>query len=95
MSAKQDMGNLGPGRDPGARRTFVAGSIHADVQVPFREISLSPTRRADGQLIPNDPVLAYDTTGPWGDPSYTGAIESGLPAIRKQWIETRGDSVEV
>ena len=36
-------------------------------------------------------MRVYDTSGPWGDPEFTGAVETGLPALRREWILKRGD----
>jgi len=87
-----------PGSDhrlfPGSQRVYVAGS-RAGVQVPFREISLSPTRLPNGTEVPNEPVRVYDTSGPWGDPAFHGDAGQGLPQIRADWIGGRGDVEEV
>ncbi|MFM8357898.1 MAG: phosphomethylpyrimidine synthase ThiC, partial [Verrucomicrobiota bacterium] len=79
---------------PRSRRVYVAGTLHPEIRVPFREIELSPTRAADGRLEPNEPVRVYDCSGPWGDPGFTGAVEDGLPALRAGWIRARGDVAE-
>ncbi|MCP5557094.1 MAG: phosphomethylpyrimidine synthase ThiC [Verrucomicrobiaceae bacterium] len=76
---------------PASTRVYVQGQIHPDVQVPMREIKLSPTKDFNGRIIENDPVRVYDTSGPWGDPDYSGTVEQGLPGLRKQWILDRGD----
>ncbi len=76
---------------PNSHRVYVGGWIHKDVQVPFREVTLSPTRRVDGALEPNEPVRMYDTSGPWGDPSQNCDAREGLPALREKWILGRGD----
>ena len=76
---------------PASSRVYVQGQIHSDVQVPMREIKLSPTKDFNGRIIENDPVRVYDCSGPWGDPNYTGTVETGLPGLRKQWILDRGD----
>ncbi len=73
---------------------YIQGS-RADVQVPLREIPLSPTKRPDGSLEVNEPVRVYDTSGPWGDPEFHGDVERGLPAPRATWIHERGDVEEV
>ena len=39
----------------------------ADVRVPFREISLAPTKSMNGEIEANEPVRVYDTSGAWGD----------------------------
>jgi phosphomethylpyrimidine synthase len=60
----------------------------------MREVSLSPTRLPDGSMEQNAPVLVYDTSGPWGDPSFKGSVEDGLPAVRGEWIRARADVEE-
>ena len=79
---------------PASTRVYVPGQIHADVQVPMREIALSPTKSFNGRMEENAPVRVYDTSGPWGDPSYQGTVETGLPALRKAWITSRNDVEE-
>ena len=37
---------------PNSTRVYVEGSLHKNVRVPMREISLSPTKRLDGSLEP-------------------------------------------
>lgn len=79
---------------PASTRVYVEGALHPDVRVPMREISLSPTKGFNGRIEENEPVRVYDTSGPWGDPGYTGTVETGLPALRKEWILRRGDVEE-
>jgi phosphomethylpyrimidine synthase len=80
---------------PNSRKTYVDGQAHPDLRVPFREITLAPTKSLDGTLEPNEPVRVYDTSGPWGDPEFHGDVEKGLPALRAQWIRARGDVEEI
>jgi phosphomethylpyrimidine synthase len=77
---------------PASSRIYVEGAIHKDVRVPMREISLSPTKAFNGRIEENAPVRVYDCSGPWGDPDYKGSVETGLPALRKSWIEARNDT---
>ncbi len=42
----------------------------------------------------NEPVRVYDCSGPWGDPSFKGNVEKGLPALRRDWILKRGNVEE-
>ena len=79
---------------PASTRVYVEGQIHQDVRVPMREIALSPTKSFNGRIEANEPVRVYDTSGPWGDPSYQGTVEEGLPALRKNWIVSRNDVEE-
>ncbi|MDV6319348.1 phosphomethylpyrimidine synthase ThiC [Chromohalobacter sp. HP20-39] len=75
---------------PGSRKIYVEGS-RADIRVPFREISLSPTRTS-GQDEKNPPLLVYDTSGPYTDPEAKIDLRKGLPELRRRWIDTRGDT---
>ncbi len=76
---------------PNSRRIYVAGTLHPDLRVPMRAIRQAPTRTADGGSLANEEVHVYDTSGPWGDPGYTGTVEEGLPPLRRDWILARGD----
>jgi len=54
---------------PASRKVFVTGT-RANVRVPMREISLTPTKSMNGGgLAPNEPITVYDTSGPYTDPS--------------------------
>jgi phosphomethylpyrimidine synthase len=79
---------------PNSQRVYVAGEVHKDVRVPMREISLTPTKSFNGATEENAPVRVYDCSGPWGDPSFSGTVEEGLPALRAKWIRARGDVEE-
>ncbi|HXU76392.1 MAG TPA: phosphomethylpyrimidine synthase ThiC [Methylomirabilota bacterium] len=80
---------------PHSNRVHAPGKIYPDLRVPFREITLSPTKSIDGRLYPNEPLRVYDCSGPWGDPAFEGKVEQGLPALRRPWILQRGDIEEV
>src|SRR5579862_8980270 len=60
------------------------------------EKSAAPdTRHASPDTLEvNEPVRVYDCSGPWGDPTFTGSVEQGLPALRRDWILKRGDVEE-
>jgi phosphomethylpyrimidine synthase len=79
---------------PNSKRVYVAGQIHPDVRVPMREIELTPTKSYTGAVEANEPVRVYDCSGPWGDPKFSGSVEAGLPALRRNWILKRGDVEE-
>ncbi len=76
---------------PASTRVYVEGKMHPSLRVPMREISLSPTKAFNGREEPNEPVRVYDCSGPWGDPSFKGTVEQGLPALRHEWILQRDD----
>jgi phosphomethylpyrimidine synthase len=82
------------GMEVRSRRVYVAGRLHPELRVPMREIALAPTRTFDGGREENAAVRVYDTSGPWGDASYTGTVEAGLPMLRADWIRSRGDVEE-
>ena len=79
---------------PNSRKVYVSGRLHEDVRVPFREITLAPTKSLNGDIEANDPVRVYDTSGPWGDNRFDGQVEEGLPPLRAAWIRARGDVEE-
>jgi phosphomethylpyrimidine synthase len=78
---------------PSSRRVYIAGS-RADLRVPMREITLSPTRLPNGTEVPNEAVRVYDTAGPWGEADFHGDATRGLPPIRAAWVRERGDVEE-
>ena len=80
---------------PNSDRIYARGKLHPELRVPLREIRLHPTPTAGGGGEPNPPVRVYDCSGPWGDPAFQGAVEQGLPALRRPWILARGDVEEV
>ncbi len=80
---------------PNSKKVYVDGKLHADVRVPFREISLALTKSMNGEIEVNEPVRVYDTSGPWGDPSVTLDPVQGLPPLRRDWILKRGDVDEI
>ncbi|MDF1659227.1 MAG: phosphomethylpyrimidine synthase ThiC [Verrucomicrobiales bacterium] len=79
---------------PNSRRVYIPGAIHEDVKVPLREIDLAETKHPNGRVEVNEPVRIYDTSGPWGDPAFSGVVTEGLPALRRDWILARGDVAE-
>ena len=73
---------------PGSRKVYVAGP-HG-MRVPFREITLQPTRGTRGDVELNAPMRVYDTSGPYTDPAVEIDLDRGLPALRQPWILARG-----
>ncbi len=55
----------------GSRKIHVSPEGRPDILVPFREIELDPTAR-------EAPYHAYDTSGPYTDPSVTIDLSAGL-----------------
>ncbi len=75
-----------------SKKIYVEGSHN--IKVPFREISLSDTASQFG-AEKNNPVVVYDTSGPYTDPGYQIDIRNGLPALRSQWILDRANVEEL
>ena len=76
---------------PNSRKLYVTGS-RSDIKVPMREIRLSDTKRVDDSIDENEPIRVYDTSGPATDPAVELDLESGLPHLRKAWIDERNDT---
>ena len=87
-TAKVDEASIQP--FPNSRKIHVEGST-PDIRVPMREISLSDTVTDNGREQ-NPAVRVYDTSGPYTDPSVSIDVRKGVPDIRTNWIEARGDS---
>ncbi|MCH7976232.1 MAG: phosphomethylpyrimidine synthase ThiC, partial [Bacteroidetes bacterium] len=75
---------------PGSRRIYVEGS-RPDIRVPMRLIDQSPTGEGSGSEK-NPPIPVYDTSGPYTDPEAAINLRTGLPSVRSEWIEERGDT---
>ena len=78
---------------PNSARVYVEGSS-SDIRVPMREVRLNVTRGMNGSIEENPPVRIYDSSGPWGDPKTSCSVHDGLPALRREWITSRGDVEE-
>ena len=78
---------------PASKKVYVQGS-RSDIQVPFRQVSLTPTAGRFGQET-NPPINLYDTSGPYTHDGAELDIRKGLPALRKDWILERNDVEEV
>ena len=63
---------------PGSEKIYVKGEMF-DIKVPMRRIALSPTIDIDGKKVENEPVVVYDTSGPYTDPGYKVDLHKGLP----------------
>ncbi len=69
---------------PASKKVYATGEIHENIRVPMREIALT-----NGET-----VTVYDTSGPYTDPDATIDVRKGLEALRRPWIEGRGDVEE-
>lgn len=76
-----------------SKKVYIEGSS-PDIQVPFREITISDTPSEFG-AEKNAPVLTYDTSGPYTDPKSKIDIKNGLSPMRNKWIEDRMDTEQL
>lgn len=76
-----------------SKKVYIEGST-PDIQVPFREISISDTPSEFG-AEKNAPVLTYDTSGPYTDPKSKIDVKNGLIPLRNKWIEDRKDTEQL
>ncbi|MHB8482833.1 MAG: phosphomethylpyrimidine synthase ThiC [Nitrospiria bacterium] len=79
---------------PASRKIRLKGSVKG-VEVPMREILLTPTNPIGGKPKENPPVVVYDTSGPYTDPKVKIDIRKGLAPIRLNWILGRNDVEEL
>jgi len=82
------------GSFPNSKKVYVNGKLH-NIKVAMREISLAETKDKDGNVFKNEPVTVYDTSGAYTDDAITVDLEKGLPKLREQWIQDRGDVVKL
>ncbi|MBX3477085.1 MAG: phosphomethylpyrimidine synthase ThiC [Brevundimonas sp.] len=72
----------------GGRKVYVAGELHPDIRVPFREVAVHPSAN-------EPPVTMYDSSGPYTDPDARIDITRGLPRVMSSWRLDRGDIAPV
>jgi phosphomethylpyrimidine synthase len=73
----------------GSKKVYAGGP--RGMRVPFREITLSPTKGMRGEMELNPPFRVYDTSGPYTDPEIPIDLWQGLPELRRPWIAERGE----
>ena len=75
-------------------KVYLQGEMYPFIRVGMRKVNLTPTVEiVNGEKVttPNDPVLVYDTSGPFTDPNITVDLKKGIERIREPWILERGD----
>ena len=77
---------------------YVEGEINK-VKVGMRKIKLLDTVTLDknGEKVfkKNNPVVVYDTSGPYSDPKIQININEGLPRLREEWYSKRKDLIQL
>ncbi len=82
---------------PNAEKIYVPGKQHASIRVPMRRIQVTSSRPMSptAAVTPNEPVVVYDTSGPYTDPQAKIDVKLGLPRTREAWVLERGDAETV
>lgn len=79
---------------PGSEKVYIKGKLFP-IEVAMRKVNLTPTVKTDGdnkkEIIRNESVYVYDTSGAYTDPRRKTDINKGLNRIREKWITERGD----
>lgn len=78
-----------------SRKVYIAGTLYPEIRVPMREIRLTPSiPRPGGPAVTEapEPVLVYDTSGPYTDMDAVVQVSRGLEPIRATWIDSRNDT---
>lgn len=77
---------------PDSEKIYMKGSIHPDIKVGMRKVTLTPTvNMVNGEKVQteNAPVYLYDTSGAYSDPEIDIDLKKGLPRLRERWIRKR------
>lgn len=84
---------------PSSEKIYIEGGMINKVKVGMRKIKLLDTVTLDknGEKIfkKNNPVIVYDTSGPYSDPKIQININEGLPRMREEWYAKRKDLIQL
>lgn len=98
QQAQQFINELAGEAYPNSTRHYQVGSSD-DIKVAMRLIhqhdSLVGGTEENPLFEPNPPIPVYDTSGPYGDPQSAIDVHKGLAPLRKNWIDSRDDTVEL
>ncbi|MCD7935474.1 MAG: phosphomethylpyrimidine synthase ThiC [Tannerellaceae bacterium] len=82
---------------PASEKVYIPGEINK-IRVGMRKIKLTDTVTVDGEgnkiVKKNNPVIVYDTSGPFSDPKIPIDLYQGLPRIR-DWYSKRKDLIRL
>lgn len=82
---------------PSSEKVYISGEINK-IQVGMRKIKLTDTigdNPKTQERKSNNPVVVYDTSGPYSDPKITVDYKRGLPRIRESWCTRRKDIIQL
>ncbi|MDR3143043.1 MAG: phosphomethylpyrimidine synthase ThiC [Tannerellaceae bacterium] len=83
---------------PSSEKVYVSGEINK-IKVGMRRIKLTDTITIDsrGEEIrkKNNPVIVYDTSGPFSDSQVAVENGKGIPRFREEWYSRRKDIIRL
>ncbi len=83
---------------PASEKEYIPGKKN-QVSVAARRVTLSDTisvdKNGDKNIKKNNPVILYDTTGPYSDPKINIIPQRGIPCIKDDWNIRRKDQVKI
>src|SRR3972149_467105 len=78
---------------PASQKIYVHSHHHPEIPVAMRAVRVGDSHGGNGGA--NGPIMIYDTSGPYTDPTTATDIRQGLRPLRLEWIKARGDVEEV
>ncbi|WP_027318291.1 phosphomethylpyrimidine synthase ThiC [Bacteroides graminisolvens] len=83
---------------PASEKVYMTGTHYPDLHVGMRKVEQMPTVTVkDGkkELVQNQDVYLYDTSGAYSDPDVCIDLERGLPRIRERFVRCNDDIVQL
>ncbi len=83
---------------PASEKVYMTGTHYPDLHVGMRKVEQMPTVTVkDGkkELVQNQDVYIYDTSGAYSDPDVCIDLERGLPRIRERFVRCNDDIVQL
>ena len=83
---------------PVSEKVYMTGTHYPDLHVGMRKVEQMPTVTVkDGkkELVQNQDVYIYDTSGAYSDPDVCIDLERGLPRIRERFVRCNDDIVQL
>ncbi|WP_308764428.1 phosphomethylpyrimidine synthase ThiC [uncultured Bacteroides sp.] len=83
---------------PASEKVYMTGTHYTDLHVGMRKVEQMPTVTVkDGkkELVQNQDVYIYDTSGAYSDPDVCIDLERGLPRIRERFVRCNDDIVQL
>ena len=83
---------------PASEKVYMTGTHYPDLHVGMRKVEQMPTVTVkDGkkELVQNQDVYLYDTSGAYSAPDVCIDLERGLPRIRERFVRCNDDIVQL